>query len=310
LLRAHHFLFGALLAAAGCSDGQSGCRGDSDCPGGACVAGECRPLSGGDLAPGDAAGSPDLAASDLARGSDGGAGDAAALCTLNGDGVIDRSEAPFLVGLGGLFAVNPTGTTAPVDETPHNGAWDFSAPVQGEQKVFDQLLTAGGQWWSADFPTATHAEKLEDGQDLYGVYQATATALQLLGIVSGTNGLQKTELTYQTPIDVLRFPLAQGNTWSQTSTVSGFASGVLVSASDTYSFTVDARATTRVPAGAFDTLRLRVDYQETLGLLVTTRITYLHLAECYGAVARVRSQDDEQSASFTQAAEYRRLATL
>jgi hypothetical protein len=64
-----------------------------------------------------------------------------------------------------------------------------------------------------------------------------------------------------------------------------------------------------VPAGSFDTLRLRMNYSETVGVYVTTRITYLYLAECYGAVARIRSQDNETSADFTTASEYRRLAT-
>jgi hypothetical protein len=304
---------GLVLGLAGCGDGQVGCRSDLDCPGGACVVGQCRPLVGADLASSDGGAADlagfDLAGADLARPANDLAGDAAPLCSFNGDGVIEASEEPFIVGLGALFAVNAAGTAVPVDLTPKNGAWDFSAPVQGERKVFDQLLPAGGQWWSADFPTATHAEKLDDGQSLYGVYRATGSALQLLGIVSDTGGLQQTELTYATPIDVLRFPLMQGSSWSQTSNVTGQAQGIFVAANDSYSFTVDARGTTTVPAGSFDALRLRIDYSETVGLLTTTRFTYLHLAECYGAVARIRSQDDEPSADFTQAAEYRRLAT-
>jgi hypothetical protein len=197
----------------------------------------------------------------------------------------------------------------PVDTVAKAGVWDFTAMSQGDHKTFDQLIGPGGQWWSADFPTATHAETLDDGQSLYGVYRATDTALQLLGIVSDVSGPQQTELTYATPIDVLRFPLGLASSWTQSSSVSGQALGIFVTASDSYTFTVDARGTTKVGAGAFDTLRLRVNYQETFGLSVTTRITYLHLAECYGAVARLRSQDNEQSASFTMATEYRRLVT-
>jgi hypothetical protein len=65
---------------------------------------------------------------------------------------------------------------------------------------------------------------------------------------------------------------------------------------------------TKVPAATFDTLRLRAHYTQTYGFLVTTRITLIHLAECYGAVARIRSRDNETVEDFTQAAEYRRLA--
>ncbi|HZS35855.1 MAG TPA: hypothetical protein VFF06_03465 [Polyangia bacterium] len=313
-MRLHHeALVAAMLAAAlagGCDAVTNGCRDDPDCPGGACVAGQCRPLAGGDLG---------STASDLATGTpsdltlvipDGWSPDAlAASCSFNGDGILDRSEAPFIVGLGGLFAVNPSGSTVAVNLTPSGGVWDFTAPVSGEGKVFDQLASPGGTWWAADFPTATHAEKLEDGQPLWGVYRATSDALQLLGVVSEQDGLSKTELTYATPIDVLRFPLSTSSQWTSESDVSGFASGAAYFGHDKYSFAVDLRGTTKVPAAQFDTLRLRINYTQTYGFLVTTRITYLHLAECYGAVARIRSQDNETSNDFNQAAEYRRLAT-
>jgi hypothetical protein len=310
-----HQIIGAIILCAGCSDGATGCRDNFDCTGGqVCANGQCRSQTSPDFSVGgDAAtGGSDGAIGDLSLPArDGGApGDGSApICNFNGDGIIQASEAPFIVGLAATYTVNPSGMPVAVDLTQKNGAWDFSGAVPGDQKILDELLSAGAQWWSADFPTATHAEKLEDGQNLYGVYRATPAALQLLGIVSDTNGLQKTELTYATPIDVIRFPLAMGDHWSQTSTVTGFAQGVLVTATDTYDFSVDARGTTTVPALSVDTLRLRFDYSETVGFLTTTRITYLHLAECYGAVARIRSQDNEQSASFTQAAEYRRLST-
>ncbi len=309
-----HQIIAAILLCAGCSDGATGCRDDFDCPGQVCVVGQCRPQTGADSGAGNdaATGGSDGAIGDLAHPARDGAapGDGSApVCNFNGDGILQASEAPFIVGLAATYVVNPSGMNVAVSLNQQNGAWDFSAASPGDQKTLDELLSAGAQWWSADFPTATHAEKVEDGQNLYGVYRATTAALQLLGIVSDTNGLQKTELTYQTPIDVIRFPLAMGDHWSQTSTVTGFAQGVFVTATDKYDFSVDARGSTKVPALTVDTLRLRFDYSETVGFVTTTRITYLHLAECYGAVARIRSQDNEQSASFTQAAEYRRLAT-
>ncbi len=302
----------AALLAAGCVGDTIGCRDDGDCAGQACVAGQCRPFAGADLA---GAGVPDLGPAgptrDLATPiPDGWSPDAlAAACTFNGDGVLDRSEAPFIPGLGGLFAVNASGSTVAVNLNAQNGVWDFSAPVSGETKVFDQLLSPGGTWWAADFPTATHAERVEDGQAVWGVYRATSTALQLLGLVSDDDGLTKTELTYATPIDVLRFPLHVGDQWTSDSDVTGTYSGAFFAAHETYTFVADQRGTTKVAAGSFDTIRLRTNYQQVYGFLITTRVMYLHLAECYGAVARVRSQDDESSNDFSTAAEYRRLAT-
>ncbi len=298
-----------VLALAGCGGNKAGgCVVDDDCPAGdVCLVGACRPLSGADLS-GVAV---DLGAgADLATPiPDGWNPDAlTASCTFNGDGTITRSEETFTVGLGALFAVNPPNTTVPVNNVPQNGVWDFSAPVSGEAKQFDQLVDPSGQWWASNFPTATYGERIDDGQQAYGVFRVNGDKLEMLGVVSDQSGVTQTELTYATPIVALQFPLSVGSTWTSESDVSGTASGVAFFAHEKYIFTVDKRGTTKVPAASFDTLRLKMSYTQTYGALVTTRITYLHLAECYGAVARVRSQDNETSADFTQAAEYRRLA--
>ncbi len=304
----------ALALLAGCDSAPAdSCRSDVDCPGGACVVGQCRSL-GIDLGDGDGDASSDLApgpppdgagAADLAARHDG----TAPFCTFNGDGVIERSEEPFQVGLGALFAVNQPGATVAVQLAPKNGTWDFSAPVANERKQFDQLLAPAGQWWAAAFPTATFAERIDDGQQLYGVFHVGAKSLDLLGVVSDPGVLTQTELKYDNPIPVLEFPLKQGQSWMASSLARGVASGVPLLSQDDYQFTVDARGKTIVPAGSFDTLRVRMNYTQTIGLLATTRIQYLHVAECFGSVARIRSKDNEPSNDFTEAAEYRRLAT-
>src|SRR5256885_4578084 len=95
------------LPSAGCGGGaQAGaCRSDDDCPGGACVVGRCRPLSGADLSGlgGDLGSAGDLATPI----PDGWNPDAlTASCSFNSDGTLQRAEEPFIVGLGALFAVN------------------------------------------------------------------------------------------------------------------------------------------------------------------------------------------------------------
>jgi hypothetical protein len=273
----------------------------------------CRQLVGGQpdlsmMTSGSDGGEIDMARSPLPPTDGGLALDAlAASCSFNSDGVIQRSEEPFLVGLGALYAVNPSGSTVPVSES--GNSWDFSAAVSNESKIFDQILSASGQWWSADFPTASYAELLEDGQTILGVYRVSSDKLELLGMVSEQSGFQQTELTYATPITVLKFPLSAGDQFTTESDITGTYQGIGFIGHDSYGVTVDKRGTTKTPAGSFDTLRIRVNYSQQVGFVTTTRITYLHLAECYGAVARVRSQDNETSNDFTQAAEYRRLAT-
>jgi hypothetical protein len=295
------------LALGGCHDDKSGCRIAEDCPvGDACVVGQCRPLAGADLSGAVA----DLGAADFATPiPDGWNPDAlSASCTFNGDGTITRAEESFLVGLGALFAVNAPNTTVPVNNVAQSGTWDFSAAVSSEAKQFDQLVSPSGQWWASNFPTATYGERIDDGQQAYGVFRVDADKLVMLGVVSDQSGVSQTELTYATPIVVLQFPMSVGTTWTSESDVSGQASGIAFFAHEKYIFTVGERGMTKVPAATFDTLRLKMAYTQTYGALVTTRITYLHMAECYGAVARIRSQDNETSADFTTAAEYRRLA--
>jgi hypothetical protein len=302
--------FALALSGCGGSNGTTtgGCRTDDDCGAGqACVVGQCRALANADLS-GVVAdmGAPADFATPI---PDGWNPDAlTSMCALNGDGTITRAEEPFVVGLGALFAVNAPGTTVPVNVVPQNNTWDFSAAVSSEGKQFDQLVGPSGQWWAADFPTATYGERIDDGQQAYGVFRVSPDKLEMLGVVSDQDGVQKTELTYATPIVVLQFPMSVGTTWTAESDVSGVASGFAFFAHEKYTFAVDKRGMTKVPAATFDTLRLKMSYTQTYGALVTTRISYLHLAECYGAVARVRSQDNETSADFTQAAEYRRLA--
>ena len=301
-------LCACIMALAGCGGEKSGCNVDDDCVvGDVCVNGQCRALAGADLSGvvGDLGAGGDLATPI----PDGWNPDAlTASCSFNGDGTITRSEEAFTVGLGGLFAGNAPNTTVPVNNVAQSGTWDFSSPVSGEAKQFDQLVDPSGQWWAGDFPTATYGERIDDGQQAYGVFRVGTDKLEMLGVVSEQNTFQRTELTYSTPIVVLQFPMMVGTTWTSESDVSGTASGIAFFAHEKYVFSVGERGMTKVPAATFDTLRLKMSYTQTYGALVTTRITYLHLAECYGAVARVRSKDNETSADFTQAAEYRRLA--
>src|SRR5205823_66946 len=104
-------------------------------------------------------------------------------------GTIDRAEAPFLVGLGALFMVNGAGQDVPVDVRGANGTWDFTAPVAGDHKFFDELISPAGAWWSADFKTATFAQRVDANTGILGIYHATADALELLGVASEMNSV-------------------------------------------------------------------------------------------------------------------------
>jgi hypothetical protein len=211
-------------------------------------------------------------------------------------------------GLGGFFMATPSNEAATVDLTKTGGTWDFSGSKPGDEKVFDGLTSPSGAWWASSFPNASYAQLLDAGTGYLGVYQIDDTHLYLLGAVSPTSGFAQTLVSYDPPIDVLRFPLAKGDHWTVDTTLSGVASGIAFYATETWTMNADDSGKVKTPADTFDALRMRVDYSQTYGFAVTTNISYLFIAECYGVVTRIRSTTGETSANFTQASEYRRMA--
>ena len=301
------------LAWSACGSSDVVCRVDSECNGGeVCSVGRCVPLAEApDLSVGN---DVDLAprSGDMAQppAPDGFSPDALTSgCPFNNDGIIQRAEIPAMPGLGGFFVSNQSGTTATVNLNKVGGIWDFSAVSSGEEKVFDGLTSPTGTWWAASFPDASYAQLTDAAHDLLGVYKLDEGHLYLLGVVSRTNpAFTTTNLAYNPPIEVLRFPLTSTSGWTSTSTVSGTASGYSFYATETWIMKVDDTGKTKTPAATFDTLRLRVDYKQ-VWFTTTQQVIYLWVAECYGTVARIKSQTGTTSADFTQASEYRRMTS-
>ena len=75
-----------------------------------------------------------------------------------------------------------------------------------------------------------------------------------------------------------------------------------------YAFEVDAKGHALTPYGEFEVLRVHSELVRTIGALVTTVQTHSFVAECFGSVATVVSEDYELDKEFTDAAEVRRLA--
>ena len=104
-----------LMSLSACDGPPTGdsCRGDEDCAGyEACVAGHCTPivsdtpdLAGPTTSPGPTADLGGTTTTDAASSS---------LCNFNGDGIIEASEVPVVLGVGGLYAKNQDGTPTPV----------------------------------------------------------------------------------------------------------------------------------------------------------------------------------------------------
>lgn len=306
------------LAVAACDDGSPECRVGADCASGVCLSdGTCLVPDAGDgeTAPDDAADAgaeaPETdAAGDDAALDDGPADDGTLACSPNDDGVLERSEVPIRAGLRANFAIagDVDVDTAGAPQPDGSRFWDFSGSLPGDHLSLEELLDPAGLWFADDFPTATYAAKLRDGEDLLGVFQTTDDALLLLGVVSPEGGLYRTNLTYDPPVVVLRFPLAEGDTWTTEATITGLSLGVAAWYTETYVSRVDAHGTLATPYGTFPVLRVRVSLDRLVGVVPTSYRSFLFVAECFGTVAAAHSRANETEVEFRRAEEIRRLA--
>lgn len=302
----------AALAIAGCAatDTSLTCETGAECASGACRDGLCvddAPGGSGGSVAGGVGGGGATGSGAGGQGAGGGAG--GSLCGQNGDFVVERAEITLLPGLTANFmtALDATFDTAgqPGDQ---GRVWDLSGNFGGDHLALIQTLSIEGAWYAALFPGATYAAPLSDTSELLGVFEATEQALLLRGVVSKTDGLTRTEVTYDPPAVILSFPLSEGSSWSSTSTVSGLVDGFVSTYVETYDSEVDARGELATPYGTFDVVRVGTVLTRTIGVVPTVTKTFAFVAECFGTVAKITSQAGEQGVEFTSAAELSRLS--
>jgi hypothetical protein len=187
--------------------------------------------------------------------------------------------------------------------------WNLAGQLANDADQMISLANPMGTWWRADFPTASYAAPLAAGSDLLGVFLVDSTGVTLLGVVSPQSGTYKTQLEYDPPARILGVPFMAGSTWVTTSTVSGYAQGVLVTYTEKYDSRVDQVGTMTTPYGDFPVLRVATELTRTSGFTtLLTKRTFAWVAECFGSVATVQSQDFESNTEFSDDAEVRRLA--
>jgi len=283
----------AMLAACGGSN-EATCTRDDECASGFCRAdGTCGPADV-DAATGDAPG-------------DGTSG----LCAPNLDGTIVLAELPHEAGRSATFRVAANGTfnTAGTADANNTRRWDLSSQQAGDADRTLALQSPVGTWWQAKFPTATYATLLASNSDLLGVFVVDASGISLLGVVSPDAGSTRTELAYDPPAKILALPLTTSSMWTTTSTVSGLALGIVTAYTEKYQSRVDQVGTMKTPYGEFPVQRVATDLARTQGLAtLLTKRSFAWIAECFGSVANVSSQDFEADTEFSDPAEIRRLA--
>ena len=239
--------------------------------------------------------------------------DSGPTCRGNNDGVISRDEVIFAPGVQVHYRVNAASTVVPVN--PHGTArmdgsfaWDFSSP-DGDVLTL-QAEAVSNQWFAAHYPGAQYVAPVDLRSGLVGIYRASETTVDLLGI-AGAAMSDGTELRYDTAIPLLRFPLALGTSWSADAmTVDSTVNHTTVASRDHYDIVVDAAGELNLGILTFrKTLRLRVELTQRLPAGPGNRtIQYLWLTECYGEVARITSTNGEVDPDFTMGTEFRRLA--
>ncbi len=299
-VRAHLVVLARLLVLAGAAAGCTGsdaadCRVGGDCASGVCLAdGSCAPVDGDAAPPADAPASSDPDAGGCA----------------DNDGVIARDDVTFEAGRTATFriALDTPVDTAGAAQGDGSFVWDWTGPLAGDHDVEVTTQAPAGAWWAGEFPSATYAARLSDEQDLLGVFEATPTALLLLGVVSPADGLSRTLLHHTPPVTVLSFPIERDATWNTNATVSGQASGFAATWSEDYVSTAGAIGTLITPYGGFPAIRVGTVLTRTVGFTPTTVRTFAFVAECYGVIGVVVSQDNEPAPLFTDGAELRRLA--
>lgn len=286
------------IAATACSSASNDpCTRDEDCASGFCRAdGTCGP-------------SPVDGGTDADAPIDG----TSELCAPNNDGQIAAAELPLVAGRMANFriALDPAFDTAGTAAGGGTRRWDLSGQLANDTDRPIALLSPTGAWWAASFPAATYAAPLSAESTLLGVFAVDASALTLLGVVSPEAGTFRTELSYDPPAKILALPfgLTGTSTWVSTSTVSGVAQGAIVAYSERYESRVDHTGTMKTPYGEFPVLRVATDLDRTSGgATLSSRRSFAWVAECFGSIATVSSQDFETSAEFSDPAEVRRLA--
>jgi hypothetical protein len=230
-------------------------------------------------------------------------------CAPNGDDSLAASEYPIRPGASARFrtAQNATISSAGTPLAGNKRRWDLTGTLSGDTDTDLASIVPTGAWWAAKFPTATYAAKLSITSDLLGVFAADANGVNLLGIVTPTDGISRTEIKYTPPIAVLQFPAIAGQHWTTSTSASGVINGVISAYTEDYDNLVDASGTVATPYGEFPALRIKTEFTQTVGFLVTKRRTFGFVAECFGSIASMVSKDNPAAGELTTVSELRRL---
>lgn len=226
-------------------------------------------------------------------------------CVPNRDGQITPDELPLALGATVDYYVD---TDIAVDLT--------GQVIDASQERNDQVIALGptalaSQWYAASFASGQFV--VDAGGGLDGIYHQDDRALWLDGTASQADGANRTLIVYPTPLPVLRFPVADGESYTSSVAIDAAAGATIdgLPFNGTDALEVDVTAVDRVdvPYVQFSpALRVREHAVRTTGAASVGKRTTLLLFECFGEVVRAESKQDETNPDFTTAAYLRRFA--
>ncbi len=238
-------------------------------------------------------------------------------CIPNLDGKIDSKELAAAIGVPVHYVVSPAGVQRTVDltgkkEKAGRFAWAFSSDYADDQSLIITPVLAKDQWYATSFPADAFVTPFDAGDRVDSIGRLTDQGLQLMGLASHVEAPAegKTLLIYNPPIDLLRFPIAPGQTFVSAGKITnGTFRGLQYAGKDTYEVTVDGIGTIDLPSFSFDEVhrvRTKVTVEPSVGA-PQTQLQVSFFAECFGEVVRATSANGETDPDFTQTAELRRL---
>jgi len=237
-------------------------------------------------------------------GPDAGATASPPQCLPNLDGTLTRDEMPTQLDTAVPYLV---ARSAAVDLS--SGTIDLRSEIPGEEKITLEATQLDGLWFADAFPADSIAVPLNISRDTFGILRSGESAVSLLGIVSVQP--DRTLLQYQSPIDLYRFPLSVGASWTSRSAVTGTLAAVPYNGTDQYQVRVEGSASVSLPHLRFtDAYRVHTTVTSDSGAagVVVTRQQISLISECFGEITRVVSDDNDTASNVTTAAELWRFS--
>ena len=239
-------------------------------------------------------------------------------CLPDLDGVIEAHELPVALELSVEFFVSASGSNPSVDVagTVAGGQrlWDMKGEDASDETIAFQAAHLSGAWYASSFPGGHFALATERDGAIDAIYRKDDTGLWLLGLASHDESPAggQTLLPYGNPVALFRFPMAPGDSFTESGTiVGGTLDGLPYNGTDTYEVEVDGAGRLDLPYVSFTQamrVRTRVVVAPAAGGVTTSRRQVSFIFECFGEVARVTSRPEEANRDFTTAAELRRFA--